>query len=124
MVDRLKTSYFFGFSVSLGLHQRNDGFLPATGEFLQNCKLTLPSLCYLLTIKTLTYLNIDTGWGFNDNFITILKITSHNSVFEHVMLLLGSDAAILSFSRKLPEATNLLNACHEDGSFLTFAAKL
>jgi hypothetical protein len=29
---------------------------------MQNFKLTLYSLCYLLTIKTLTYLNNDTGW--------------------------------------------------------------
>jgi hypothetical protein len=53
---------FLWFFVSLGLHQRNDDFVPVTGEFLQNFKLTLSSLCYLLTIKTLTYLNNDTGW--------------------------------------------------------------
>jgi hypothetical protein len=40
----------------------NDDFVPVTGEFMQNFKLTLSSLRYLLTIKTLTYLNNDTGW--------------------------------------------------------------
>jgi hypothetical protein len=59
MVDLLKKLYFFGFFVSLGLHQRNDDFVPVTGEFLQNFKLTLSSLCYF---KTLTYLKNDTGW--------------------------------------------------------------
>jgi hypothetical protein len=45
------------------LHQRNDDFVPdVTGEFLQNFKLTLSSVCFLLTIKTLAYLNNDTGW--------------------------------------------------------------
>jgi hypothetical protein len=53
---------FLWFFVSLGLHQRNDDFVPVTGEFLQNFKLTLSSLCYLLTIKTLTYLSNDSGW--------------------------------------------------------------
>jgi hypothetical protein len=72
MVDPLKKLYFFGFLflwflVSLGLHQRNDDFVPVAGEFLQNFKLILSSLCYLLTIKTLAYINNDTGWGFNDN---------------------------------------------------------
>jgi hypothetical protein len=50
---------FLWFFVSLGLHQRNDDFVPVTGEFMQNFK---SSLCYLLTIKILTYLNNDTGW--------------------------------------------------------------
>jgi hypothetical protein len=50
---------FLWFFVSLGLHQRNDDFVPVTGVFLQNFKLTLSSLCYF---KTLTYLNNDTGW--------------------------------------------------------------
>jgi hypothetical protein len=55
---------FRWFFVSLvGLHQRNDDFVPGvTGEFLHNFKLTLSSLCFLLTINTLTYLNNDTGW--------------------------------------------------------------
>jgi hypothetical protein len=44
------------------LHQRNDEFVPVTGEFLQNFKMTLSSLSYLLNIKTLIYLNNDTGW--------------------------------------------------------------
>jgi hypothetical protein len=39
--------------VSLGLHERNGDFVPVTGEFLQNFKLTLSSLCYLKN---------DTGW--------------------------------------------------------------
>jgi hypothetical protein len=54
---------FLWFFVSLGLHQRNDDFVPVTGEFLQNFKLMRSYLCsYLLTFKTLTYLNNDTGW--------------------------------------------------------------